>query len=716
MKVEWSRKAATVGGVLTIVMLVFVAFHANTFTGYVPYGNLMLVIAIVSALLMCPAIGVRWDTNKRIYGVLLLVFFLVVPLLMEIVIERCNGKFITEFYGAEDWLDNYNVILLLYLLLFAITGSVRASVMVVSPVLLLFGIANLYVKEFKGGPLLPQDFASIETAVNVASAYVYEIGYEIVFGVSLTGLIMAVASRLKMPERRKKLRGILRIICVLVIGIYAGIFYGTDTFAKIGYRPDFFNQTRGYERHGAVMEFTLNTKYLWLNEPKGYGDADIRELVHQYDGEDTPHILETALVRQGASPEDAAAAVSVETAGARGERPNIIVVMNESLADLRVDGEFEASEEFMPFYDSLTENTIKGNAYVSVFGSGTSNTEYEFLTGNSMAFMPAGSNAYQAFVTEEQPGLTTTLLEQGYSADAFHPYNRSSWNRTNVYKAMGFSSFITIEDLIDNEILQSYRTNGNDYMFIRRVESHYPDENMLLRKYVSDDYDFRKVIEMYENRNAEQPFYLFNVTMQNHSPYDRTFANFDETIRLTSPAGDYRKVDQYLSLVKVTDDDFRNLTEYFKQQSEPTIILMFGDHQPYVESEFYSEVMGQPVTEMDEETLQNRYITNFVLWANYPIPSGRIDAISVNYLSTLLLQVAGLEMTDYNRYLAHLYQDLPVVTGVGCIDRNGQFLLASNDDDESEDIIQEMRDYRYIAYNNVANIKDRERSVFYVGS
>ena len=176
MKVEWSRKAATVGGVLTIMMLVFVAFHANTFTGYVPYGNLMLVIAIVSALLMCPAIGVRWDTNKRIYGVLLLVFFLVVPLLMEIVIERCNGKFITEFYGAEDWLDNYNVILLLYLLLFAITGSVRASVMVVSPVLLLFGIANLYVKEFKGGPLLPQDFASIETAVNVASAYVYESG------------------------------------------------------------------------------------------------------------------------------------------------------------------------------------------------------------------------------------------------------------------------------------------------------------------------------------------------------------------------------------------------------------------------------------------------------------------------------------------------------------------------------------------------------------
>ena len=73
-------------------------------------------------------------------------------------------------------------------------------------------------------------------------------------------------------------------------------------------------------------------------------------------------------------------------------------------------------------------------------------------------------------------------------------------------------------------------------------------------------------------------------------------------------------------------------------------------------------------------------------------------------------------MTDYNRYLAHLYQDLPVVTGVGCIDRHGQFFLASDDDDESESIIQEMRDYRYIAYNNVANITEREHSVFYLDS
>lgn len=73
---------------------------------------------------------------------------------------------------------------------------------------------------------------------------------------------------------------------------------------------------------------------------------------------------------------------------------------------------------------------------------------------------------------------------------------------------------------------------------------------------------------------------------------------------------------------------------------EPTIILMFGDHQPFIEDSFYSEVMGQSISEMDGETQQKRYITRFILWANYDIPTGWVDEISMNYLSTLLLQVS----------------------------------------------------------------------------
>ena len=67
--------------------------------------------------------------------------------------------------------------------------------------------------------------------------------------------------------------------------------------------------------------------------------------------------------------------------------PNVIAIMNESLADLNVDGPFETSEDYLPFIHSLTKNTIKGKLYVSIEGANTANSEFEFLTGNSLAFL-----------------------------------------------------------------------------------------------------------------------------------------------------------------------------------------------------------------------------------------------------------------------------------------------------------------------------------------
>ena len=70
---------------------------------------------------------------------------------------------------------------------------------------------------------------------------------------------------------------------------------------------------------------------------------------------------------------------------AAGETPNLIVIMNESFADYTSIGKgLDLSEDCMPFIHSLTENTIKGTAYVSIFGGNTPNSEYEFLTGNTM--------------------------------------------------------------------------------------------------------------------------------------------------------------------------------------------------------------------------------------------------------------------------------------------------------------------------------------------
>jgi hypothetical protein len=505
---------------------------------------------------------------------------------------------------------------------------------------------------------------------------------------------------------------IVRGLSLIVVGGFACTFYFTDTVADYGLKPDFFNQTRGYTNHGAVLEFTLNTKYLWLSEPSGYDPSEIESIVEEKTADGTANILETALIRQGMDPEEAANVVSIPTAGEQGITPNIIVIMNESFSDLSVVGDIETNIPYMPFIDSLTENTIQGKVYVSTIGTGTSNTEYEFLTGNTMAFLPAGSNAYQLYVKQQQPGLVSTLLAQNYSADAFHPYYASSWNRTAVYDLMGFHSFTTLEDLVDQDILDRYKASGYSYSLYKRLlRQRYPDENIILRRYVSDAYDFGKIEEMYENR-GDQPFFLFNVTMQSHSSYNQKFDNFDQQVYLTSTEGDYPKTDQYLSLIKETDTAFQDLLGYFENVEEPTIILMFGDHQPFIEDSFYSEVMGQSISEMDDETQQQRYITRFILWANYDIPEGWIDEISMNYLSTLLLQVAGIEMPEYNQYLADLYTQLPVITAMGCRDAEGNFFQA----DQANPVSDLIKDYRKVAYNNLADTTDRKDSLFYLDS
>lgn len=708
-----TRQSVRVGAILSFLLLAFITTHASEFLKLEEWGKTLLFVSLGASLLVWPGVAIRWETPKWFRGIWMVLLFLMVPMVMLIAVERLNGNFITGFLsGDEDILANYVVYLLLYLLVFGLSGSVRTSVLTVSPVLLLFGIANMYVKEFKGSPLVPMDFGSLTTAANVAGGYTYEIGYEILFAVALTAAVMAVFCRLKMSRWRLPAKIIVRGLSLLIVCGFAYTFYYTDTVADYGLKPDFFNQTRGYKNHGALLEFTLNTKYLWLTTPAGYDPNEVENIVAEQLADGTDNILETALVRQGMEPEAARAQVhSVKTAGEQGITPNIIVVMNESFSDLDVVGDIETNVPYMPFIDSMQDNTIQGNVYVSTIGTGTSNTEFEFLTGNAMAFLPAGSNAYQLYVKNRQPGLVSTLLTQKYTADAFHPYFESSWNRVSVYDLMGFRSFTTLEDMVDEDILDRYKSSGYSYnLYKRLLKQRYPGEDIILRRYVSDAYDFKKVIEMYENKEEGVPFFLFNVTMQSHSSYNQKFDNFRQEVELTSTKGDYPKTDQYLSLVKKTDEAFEDLITYFESVDEPTIILMFGDHQPFIEDSFYAEVMGQSISEMDDETQQRRYITRFILWANYDIPEGWVEEISMNYLSTLLLQVAGLDMPDYNAYLADLYTKLPVITAMGCRDAEGNFFQA----DQKNALWELVQDYRRVAYNNLADAENRKEHLFYL--
>lgn len=647
-------------------------FQKSVFFSFVEYPYLWIGGEII-VLLSIIAFSFCKTKENKVIGWLI---FLIAPLLMEICVEMLNGNMLWDIDMFANVLMNYFINILFYSFVYAISGSLQVSICFTSTVLEIFGIANYYVKTYKGSPLLPWDLSAIQTATKVSNAFSFALTKEIIISVSILVLVFFIA-RLAKANYKKNI--LYRLIAGSTFCFITLIFYCTDFVAVVfGATPDFFNQTRGYEAKGAIAEFVINTRYMHLGEPDNYDPSTLEENITNAT-QDSPTILETALQHSGKSEAEIQETMNTPTV----KNPNIIIIMNESFSDLSVIGDFETNEDYMPFINRLkdAENCISGYSYVSTIGTGTSNTEYEFLTGNSMAFLPIGSNAYQLYIKNKIPSLVSTLEDQNYTSAAFHPYYKENWNRINVYNNMGFDS---------------YTGYGNYGDFEK------------LRLFVSDENDFEHVETLYENRDTSKPFFLFNVTMQNHSSYDQVDTDWYQQIKLQNMKGTYPETEQYLSLIKETDDAFANLISYFSTVDEPTIILMYGDHQPYIEDSFYEEVMGKKITELSDEEQQKRYITRFVLWANYDIPEGWIDEISVNYLSTLLMQISGNTLTPYQQYLNTLYTKMPVITMMGIKDWEGNYYTVHQDNPYAYDLNL----YEQACYNNVIDDKKRIHALY----
>ena len=418
--------------------------------------------------------------------------------------------------------------------------------------------------------------------------------------------------------------------------------------------------------------------------------------------------LDTDLAVRGTSDIDQPAASARKK---KDQAPNVICIMNETFSDLRVLGQLSTNQDYMPFTRSLTKNTIKGNLYMPVTGAGTSNSEFEFLTGNTMAFLAAGSNAYELYIKSQLPSLAYTLAAQNYSRTALHVYYRTSWQRDVNYPLLGFERYDSIESFIDNDAIDEYRNGNKSFSdFEDAVNEQYPGENVLLRRFVSDRFDYKLLEQMYEERDPSKPFFIFNVTMQNHGSYDSAYENFDQKIKLTSTEEYYPAANRYLSLIYESDQAFKELVEYFSNVDEPTIICMFGDHQPNIETEFVESLLGSDISDLSTEDNQKRFVTPFVIWANYNIEEGYVDKMSANYLSTLLLQVADLKTTKYNDYLSALYRYVPVIDSNGYITADDEYYTF----DETSEYTDLLAGYEKVQYNNLFDTIGRHDELFYI--
>ena len=563
-----------------------------------------------------------------------LIGFAIVPIISFYLMEAFEHNALAEVRQEAQW---FNILIfeLIAWTLYLLIGRMTTALRIELALALAFGLTNHYVMAFRSTPFVPWDLLSVRTAASVAQNYDFTpTPRMIVVTVLFVLLMVAVRVLRKVPRIKLPIRLGSAVLCGLALCLFVNTLQ-QETFQNKHYLyPFLFTPAYMTKVNGMAVTFAMDLAYVAVDKPEGYSAEEAQKTLEQYGNTDNVF----------ADDEE-----NTNDAKNRGEDannkdlPNIIVIMDEAFSDLSVVGDLETNEDYMPFMHKMqqgADHTITGYAQVSVCGGNTANSEFEFLTGNTMSFLPSGSIPYQQYITKDTPSLASYLASLGYETYAQHPYYASGWNREKVYPLLGFEHLNFIDDYANKTYV---------------------------RKYVSDDADMQHIIDTYENKEDGKPAFIFNVTMQNHGGYTDAFSDLSEDVHATNYNSEV--LDRYLSLIRLTDQSLEKLVDYFSNVDEKTVIVFFGDHQPSdTVAAQVQDSMLLPGESVPDEQLRKRYQVPYLVWANYDIDGATQQNTSLNYLSAEVLKAAGVPTDAYQNFLLDLQKSYPVMSAAGRTD------------------------------------------------
>ena len=582
--------------------------------------------------------------DMPVHPVIRILFALVIPLGCFYTFETLTHQMSTMIELAKRL--NIAFYYWLFLFVFFIAGRTSISMAICVSAIAIIGVGNYFVVMFRSNPIVPWDIYSFETAMSVADNYVFSVDWALAEHIAMFILMLIVGVRTNIRLNKKILRPILTVAMCIPAYFYISYLWQDNLERNTGLNDTLFNAKYMHSKDGFFVSFILDIHFLQIEEPKNYSDEYALSLLNEQ---------------------------KVEKVETPEELPDIIAIMDETFSDPAVLGEFETNKDYMPFIHSILRgevaNTISGYTDVSVLGGNTANSEFEFLTGNSMAFFPNGSVPYLQYIRDGISTIVPQLEEYGYTTYGTHPYRAKGWNREFIYDLMGF-----------------------DY---RYFQGSFPFEDKL-RNYVSDEADFKSILEW--RNNTEGPFFMFNVTMQNHSNYGGDFDNFDpQIVAKFKNTYSNKYLNKYLSLMYETDQDVASLLSELSQSDRKTIVVFWGDHQPndYVVRPIYKEY-GLDFDNQTYEQQQQRQKTPFFIWANYDIQEQTNVEISLNYLNILLFETAGLQLDEYQTFRKNLWQgQIPMMNAVGYRNDDGDLVEYDDAPEEIQNLLNEYQNIQY---------------------
>lgn len=650
-------------GLILLIQLFFTVWSA---IGLVDCADPMaVVVAIVAHALLCGCVYFNIHRDcvlERLRALLGAEGKFAHPLLGASIMLLLAGVFATlglEFSSNHDLTWMYPLCLLLEwaLIAFAMLGLFFlfqrrcGGAVVLAVALYVLGLAEYFVILFKSMPISPGDLTALSTAAAVAgTGYTYTITSFCMLSLAFTVIaiqICTLAAQVAPKRQKGSWRGLvlnllIAIVCLGGIAAHTTLldYYHTLYIQVYSWRP-----LESYYRQGFLPSFISGAQTIKPSKPEDYTVSGAKKLISEYAKE-----YDDNNQTGGSSATRLEATKQFDE-----EKPTVIAVMNETFSDLSIYQNMHADYQGPTYFKSIDDCLSRGRLYVSAYGGGTANTEFEFLTGNSMAYLGSGVYPYTTYDLTDTENLAAQFKSLGYYTTAMHPNHGTNWNRENVYKDFGFDQFLTINDFQNAETL---------------------------RGMVTDKATYDKILELLDTNS--NPQFIFDVTMQNHSGYDTGLIPYDKQMSLNIDGEFNSNVNEYVSLIQQSDEALKYFLNKLSKLDRKVVVVFWGDHQPF----FPDTYNDRWFTNEDDATHQERlWQTSYIIWANYDVAgnsqTSHEEDLSSNYLGSELMKLIGAPLTDYQKAHLTLRQSLPALNSVGYEDSQDRWLLSSSKSDEA---------------------------------
>lgn len=563
------------------------------------------------------------------------------------------------------------------ILFYSLIGSVFLAVGVAAVLLSVMAFINYYKSMLVGEPFFPWDIILNKEGMDVGPLFtgaqdLLKLAVILAALGSLVYLHRRLRSRLAVSWISRGLLGIVSLAVLLSFGLQ--VSWAKERVAKAGVDETIWSQQANYDSNGLLLAFTLNVQNAQVAEPEDYSA-------------DTMAALAKVLT---SAPSDGAIPAFSQTDGketaAPQKRPNVVFIMSEAFWDPTVLANVSFSADPVPTLHRLQQSYPSGTMLSPQFGGGTSNVEFEVLTGLSMSFMPAGSVPYLQYVNGPVPSLASYFETKGYRSLGIHTYDGWFWNREGVYKELGFEGFKSKDGFVN------------------------PEYNGL---YISDNEIADSII--HEVSRSEDPVFIYAVTMQNHAPYtDKNRYPSGNTFKvegdLTEEARDM--LETYAQGAHYADQALGRLVEHFAQSDEPTYIVFYGDHMPTLglEYDLYRQAglvqSGKPADWSLAEYKSLRSIP-FVTWSNFAAAQEQqVNTISASFMGAYVLDSLGMNPEGQFALGSMLYKSVPGLIRNLTVDPSGT--LSHTVPAGSEELVEQ---YRMLQYDLLFGEKHLSRYV-----